>query len=389
MGKRIRLLAVIRHPVGGIRTYLKYTYGSLDRNRYHFTIVTVADTENRPLEDDLSGFKVQVLREQGSWRLAAMVWDVFLLCWHRKVDIIHSHGLTAAILAVIGNWPVGLPHIVTPHGALRREEFTGRIGRLTRWLLGWLLSQADVIHCVSEDLRLNLVEFLPALARQETKCVVIRNGVRISSMRENGFDYRSALRQELNIGDDTVIFGFLGRFMPEKGFAHLIEAIEELSYERAAQLNIRVLAVNDGAFVREYKAMIHKRELSQYFVFYGFTDNVERILRGLDAVVMPSLSEACPLVPMEAFVLGCPVVAAPCIGLREIVKDTPAVVLKKVGDSKGLASALSGVIRNRDILKAEAAAFALKARERFDVRKSADQLDALLLTVAQAKQRSV
>jgi glycosyltransferase involved in cell wall biosynthesis len=86
---------------------------------------------------------------------------------------------------------------------------------------------------------------------------------------------------------------------------------------------------------------------------------------------------------MEAFVLGCPVVASECIGLKEVVRDTPAVVVKQTGDSKGLALALKEVIENGVNLKQDALEFVPKARARFDVRRTAADLDALLWRVTQ------
>jgi hypothetical protein len=32
LSRKIAILVPIRHPVGGIRTYLKYTYGKLDKD---------------------------------------------------------------------------------------------------------------------------------------------------------------------------------------------------------------------------------------------------------------------------------------------------------------------------------------------------------------------
>lgn len=383
MEKRIRVLTVIRHPVGGIRTYLKYTYGNLIKDRYRFTILTVEDEEGGLVENDLKDLSVDVVRTGGPWRVPAMIWTVCRLCFQRRVDVVHSQGATAGVLALIGNWLGKVPHVVTLHDVLRQDQFTGWGGGLKKWMLGLLLKRIDVIYCVSEDVRQNLLEFLPALARQESKCVVITNGVATHPVPNGASDYRRALHLELGLGQDTVIFGFFGRFMPQKGFTSLIDATEALARDSGRIGDFKVLAVNDGAFIREYKALIRDRGLTEYFVFYGFTPEIDRMILGVDAVVIPSLWEASSLVAMEAFVLGCPVVASPCIGLREVVKDTPAVVLNKVGDSEGLASALQEVIRNRTKLQSEAAAYSLRARERFDVRKTSAQLHALLCSMAQ------
>ena len=377
MEKRIRLLTVIRHPVGGIRTYLKHTYGNLNKDRYRFTILTVEDEEGRLIEDDLKDLSMEVIRTRGQWRILELIWKVFRLCSLRRVDVIHSQGLTAGVLALIGNCFRTVPHIVTSHDVLRAEQFMGWTGAPKRQFLGLVLRRADAIHCVSEDVRRNLIEFLPALAKQEAKCVVITNGVSVRRILDGTTDQRRALRQELGLSQETVIFGFFGRFMPQKGFASLIDAIEVLAGDRNGPREFKVLAVNDGAFVREYKALIRERGLAEYFLFYGFAPEIDRMLLGVDAMVMPSFWEACPLLPMEAFVLGCPVIASECIGLREVVRDTPAVKVAR-GDHHCLAKSLAEVIKDREHFKRSAMEFIPVARSRFDVRRSSAQLDAAL-----------
>jgi hypothetical protein len=43
----VRILTVIRYPIGGIRTYLKYMYGNLDKGKYAFIILTAPNAETK------------------------------------------------------------------------------------------------------------------------------------------------------------------------------------------------------------------------------------------------------------------------------------------------------------------------------------------------------
>ena len=69
---KTRILTVVRHPVGGIRTYLKYTYGRLDKEKYSFTILTVKDPEASLIRDDLKGLDVEVIDLEGRHVLLSM-----------------------------------------------------------------------------------------------------------------------------------------------------------------------------------------------------------------------------------------------------------------------------------------------------------------------------
>ena len=62
-------------------------------------------------------------------------------------------------------------------------------------------------------------------------------------------------------------------------------------------------------------------------------------MKGFDVIAMPSIWEACGLVGMEALTAGVPIIGTSCIGLREVLKDTPAIVIPP-GDALSLAVAL-------------------------------------------------
>jgi glycosyltransferase involved in cell wall biosynthesis len=63
-----------------------------------------------------------------------------------------------------------------------------------------------------------------------------------------------------------------------------------------------------------------------------------------DVLVLPSLIESCPLVAMEAQVLGKPVVATRVGGMSEVVNDGKNDLLVPPRDSRLLADAIIAVI---------------------------------------------
>lgn len=377
MAEKAKILVMIRHPVGGIRTYLKYTYRYLDKAKYHLTILTVRDAEGNLIKKDLSGFELEIVEVQGRFIFVRLVSKAFITLLRGKFDLIHSQGFTAGLISVLGNIISGTPHILTSHDVFRKDQFTTWSSGLKKYLLGMLLGKADFIQSVSCDAQENLIHFLPGLRRKEGKLVVIRNGVLVNQTAlEDNEDVATPFRKELGITDKLFLFGFLGRFMPQKGFDSLIDAVQVLSKEPTYRNRFRIAAVNDGAYIREYKKLVTEKGVSDYFLFCGFTPDVNRVLVGLDALVMPSRWEACPLIPAEALVVGCPVIASDCIGLREVVRDTPALLVKKE-DSMELAEGLRIFMRKPAEVKARTLAFMPEARRRFSSERTAAQLDGL------------
>lgn len=372
----LNILTVIRHPVGGIRTYIKYTYGRLDRKSYRFTLVAPACREVRVLRDDLKGFNLDLVEVKGKrlgWALYQAVRRELSTGRH---SLVHSHGFTAGLITAAANTPRRAPHVITSHDVFRPDQFKGATGLLKRRIIAAGLNRADMIQSVGHDAQANLLEYLPWFASRAEKLTVIQNGIPTDTVQAtSGAD--PSLKRELGVPEDKFLFGFLGRFVPQKGFEHLINAVEELDRSKEYKDRFRVVAVNDGSFIREYKDEIVRRGLQRYFVFYGFAPNVFRILRELDALVMPSLWEAFSLVAMEAFVSGCPLIASDCTGLREISVGTPAIPIK-AGDSHSAAEAMRDIMDNYDSYKIRALSYSAEARKKYDVRHTARALDGLL-----------
>ena len=56
--KKHRILLVVRHPVGGIRTFFRYVYRNFGSEKYQFTLVAPDLPETRVLLEDLKGLEL-------------------------------------------------------------------------------------------------------------------------------------------------------------------------------------------------------------------------------------------------------------------------------------------------------------------------------------------
>jgi glycosyltransferase involved in cell wall biosynthesis len=390
MERKLNVLTVIKHPVGGIRTYLKYTYARLDKKEYRFTVLTAHDDyETTSMREGLKGVDPEMVEVDEKYFTLKMIINLMKLLYGNKIDVIHSQGFTAGMLTSIANVFFKKPHVITTHGVLIEGLFSSRFGFLKKYVYDFLLTRADVIQSVSHDAQDSLIKYLPSLSRKKEKLVVILNGIPVEKFSGEPEGSGRSLREELGIKNDVFLFGYLGRFMPEKGFPYLIDAVEALSKSGRLSGKFKIVAVNDGSFVREYKAIIQEKRISDYFIFYGFTSNVGRIIKGLDAVVIPSLYESSSLVAMEAFVLGCPVIASKCIGLREVVADSPALYIEKIADADAIAGALTRFLSDPERIKKDTLDFVPKAKKRFDVRNTAEKLDSLFKELRRTKGKAL
>jgi glycosyltransferase involved in cell wall biosynthesis len=181
----------------------------------------------------------------------------------------------------------------------------------------------------------------------------------------------SNLRQQLGLNPDVVLMGFLGRFMEQKGFLVLADALAELNQSPPAR-PFHLVAVGSGDLLVNYQNMLDgKPDVLRRISFLPQTPDPASVLRELDLLVMPSLWEAHPLLPMEAMLVGVPIVGTSCLGLREVLRGSPSMMVPP-GDAKALARALRQAISAP--WKDAAMDYAAKAKDRFDVRHTADRL---------------
>lgn len=372
--QHIHVLAVAKFALGGIRTYINYTYGHFNPEEFRFSFVLAhRKGESDLIPRHLSGFEVDVREtEESNRELLRAIREVL---GKSNVSIIHSQGLTSGILAILANWRGRVPHVITHHDVFREDQFAGPRGRLKARAMSAVLSRASLVVCVSEDARQNFRKFLPSFP--EDKLTVIPNGIDTAPFIEAAERRRSLFRDGSRSGAPFT-FGFLGRFMPQKGFDVLIDAVAEMVRDGADSRSFRVLAVNSVEdCIGRYKRKIAQLGLGDFFEFSEFRVSVAGLLAELDAVVIPSRWEAGPLVPMEVLTAGCPLIASDCIGLREVVRGTPAL-LARAEDADSLAQQMRTAMGHTAELRESFLDYSKSACERFDVRRTAVATEELL-----------
>lgn len=372
--KKYRILLVVRWPVGGIRTFLKYVFQLFPENEFEFALVTVNSEGVAMLKDDIGGLVSQwVLVDDDGDQFQRLLFAVTSTLKSGRFDLIHAQGFTSAAIAYLPSLVFRTPVLLTSHDVINASQFSGIVGAIKKYLLGRVLRHCRVVHSVSVDAEENLENYFPEVAGDRR--AVILNGI-------DAFHFYSSealdLCSEYGIAYEKKIIGFFGRFMSQKGFRYLIDAVEDLSREENGP-DFHVICFGAGAYIREEKALIESRGLSGMFTFAPFLADVSRAMKGCDMIVMPSLWEACPLQPMEALCSGIPFVGTDCIGLREVIEGTPAIMVK-AGNRHSLAWGIKHCLK---IGRKPFQEYAPEAVARFEVRDSVEAIRQMYLKVVQ------
>lgn len=138
-------------------------------------------------------------------------------------------------------------------------------------------------------------------------------------------------------GLDRPVFVSVGRMVPQKGFDDLIRAF-------ALQTRGSLVILGEGPLRADLSALAETLGVADRVWMPGFLSAPEEILQAADVYVSSSLWEGYPLVLIEAYAAGLPVVARACnFGPEEIVISGRPGQLVRSDRIEDLASAMTEV----------------------------------------------
>ncbi len=166
-----------------------------------------------------------------------------------------------------------------------------------------------------------------------------------------------------------------------------IGVISRLSYEKGIHIFIRALAetaknrgefvariYGDGGELENLKKLARELKLDHIIRFMGFTDDIEAAYKGIDFLVIPSLSEGHPLVILEAWKHGLGIVAAKVGGIPEVIEDGSDGVLVEAGNPQALGTAILQALNDRKRMNSLGEAGFFKLKKKYSFRFQADRL---------------
>jgi glycosyltransferase involved in cell wall biosynthesis len=246
---------------------------------------------------------------------------------------------------------------VVPRNAPYFRRWWNRIfGGLSRLVYG-AADEVLTIHHGNTALQL-------ADGADERKLRVVPNGVDASRIEASA----AALGPRPLDAPFTV--GFVGRVAPIKDVETLLDAFRLLCRERAdARLRVLGPCDEDPEYVARCRAHSARLGLEGSVTFEGPVD-VAAELPKLDVLVLTSISEAQPLVVLEAGAAGIPVVATDVGACRELLLGRagadralgPGGCLTPIGSPRATADALLGLAQDPELRRRMGAAGRARVR---------------------------
>ncbi len=240
------------------------------------------------------------------------------LCATFGADIVHSHGYRADIVAMLAARG-RLPWVSTVHG------FTNISARVrVYWHLDRLsLRSSQLVIAVADRVRDELVASGISPARVQ----VVRNAPRPGTPLG-----RAEARRELGLVTDGLAVGWVGRFSAEKGPDILVDVVRRL------HAPCTLVLVGDGPLREQTLQALGTLDDTVGVRWVGVRENVGRLMPAFDLLILPSRTEAMPMVVLEAMSAGVPVAGFDVGDVRHAVNESTGWLVAR-GDVDGLAHA--------------------------------------------------
>jgi len=200
---------------------------------------------------------------------------------------------------------------------------------------------------------------------------------------------RQAVRNELELPDTRFVFLAIGNVKPEKDYENLLRAVGRVRTICPRQSFEVLIAghIRDSPYVQQVIALHRDLRLEQTVRFLGFREDVRALYSAADAFVLPSRSEGCPMVLLEAMMCGLPVIATRVGGIPDVLQDGSGLLVPTESPWE-LGSAMARVMQEADFRAALGRKDRSRAQEAYGVdRMVRDYLD-LFGILAQPSRRA-
>ncbi len=306
-------------------------------------------------------WKTRALGLRGAFlQLAYLVEAAYLA--HRMqavgIEIVHNHiAENSANVAMLSSAMSGIPYSMTVHGP-------GIFFHPKHWALGEKIARSAFTATITSFCKSQCMLFSDAQFWH--KLHIVRCSVGKS------FDVSNI--QPIPEAPRLV---FVGRLCAEKGLPILVEAVAQ---HVEAGGKCELVLIGDGPLRKEIETIIERRKLQGAIKILGWKGSVEvrAEIERCRALVLPSFAEGLPVVIMEAFALGRPVVTTQIAGIPELVIDQVNGWLVPAGSVERLVQALGQVtMATPSAIQQMGERASVRLRELHDFNTEVDKLESL------------
>src|SRR5215471_12295995 len=238
-----------------------------------------------------------------------------------NADVVHCHTWYSHFGGVLAKKNYGIPLVITVHSLeplrpWKREQLGGGYD-FSLWVEKTALEMADAIIAVSRETKGDIERLFDV---DPKRVHVIHNGIDLEQYRK--VDSAGAL-ERYRIDPNKPYLLFVGRITRQKGFQHLLRAIQFM--DRGFQIVLCAAAPDTPELGEEMKIAVEAAKAQRPGVIWinEMVDqpSTRELYSHADVFVCPSIYEPFGIINLEAMACETAVVASAVGGIKEVVVD--------------------------------------------------------------------
>lgn len=299
---------------GGVESVVMNYYRHIDRTKIQFDFICDEDSTNIPYEEieKMGGRVILIPPYQKIFKYHKKLKEVLKSGGYK---IVHSHINTLSVFSLFAAKCAGVPvRIAHSHSTTNKKEKKKNL--LKQILRPFSKVFATDYMCCSE---LAGRWLFGNKEYDNGNVYLLNNAIDLDKFKYDE-EKRKKKRKELNIEDDTLVIGHVGRFVEQKNHRFLIDIFNEVHKQKE---NSILLLAGQGPLMEEMKEKVKILGLEKNVMFLGQRSDINELYQAMDLLLFPSLYEGLGMVVVEAQISG-----LPCVVSTEIPKI--AKVTKKI-----------------------------------------------------------
>ncbi|MGA9638427.1 N-acetyl-alpha-D-glucosaminyl L-malate synthase BshA [Flavobacterium sp.] len=276
-----------------------------------------------------------------------------------KIEILHVHYAIPHAYAgymarqMLKDEGIHIPMVTTLHGT----DIT-LVGNhpFYKPAVSFSINKSDVVTSVSQSLK----EDTYRLLNIKKDIQVIPNFIELD---KNTKDPHIPCRRSVMANGNEKIITHISNFRKVKRIPDIIK----IFYKIQQNIPAKLMMVGDGPEKEKAEALCQELGISDKVIFFGNSNEIDKILSYSDMFLLPSSTESFGLAALEAMAWGVPVISSNSGGLPEVNFDGISGYLSDVGNIDEMADNALKILSD-DLVLCEFKKNALEVAKKFDIK---------------------
>lgn len=214
-----------------------------------------------------------------------------------KIDIVHFHDNKNFIYFFLGNFMKikKIKVILHIHACPKWLQTC----LLKRFIHRFFLKKSDIIIFCGKKVKEYYKKYLD-ISGMNT--IVLSNSIKIEKIEK--------------IKNNKTVYSFIGRLEDEKG---ILDLIVEIKNSKRYFEESQILVIGEGGLEKNIQSYIKKEKLDDIIKLVGFKENLQEFYDKTDILILPSKTEALPMVILEAMANRCIVLSMDVGSISEVI----------------------------------------------------------------------